>query len=121
MRQLVRQQVLCLWLALLGMLFGALAPTLALAMPTPASDADVMQVCTMAGMKTVVADDSGAKAPAVKHCPYCVLHVHVALPPCASGFVVALPALSSAWPTLFYQAATPLFPWTAASPRAPPR
>lgn len=120
MRKLVRQQVLCLWLAMLGMLFGALAPTVALAITPAANAPDVMQVCTMAGMKTVPADDTGTKAPVVKHCPYCVLHAHVALPPSASGFVCALPILSSAWPPLFHQSATPLFPWTAASPRAPP-
>ncbi|WUR13926.1 DUF2946 domain-containing protein [[Empedobacter] haloabium] len=120
MRKLVRQQVLCLWLALIGMLFGALAPTVALAMTSAHSGADVMQVCTMEGMKTVVAD-AGDEAPAVKHCPYCVLHAHVALPPCVSGFLCALPADGAVRPALFYHSPTPLHPWTAASPRAPPR
>jgi hypothetical protein len=121
MRKLVKQQVLCLWLAMLAVLFGALAPTLSQAMAAPAQAGSEMQICTMAGMKTIVVDTAPADtAHFVKHCADCVLHTSAAFPPAANGFVFALPAPPSAWPPLYYQASAPLFPWTAASPRAPP-
>lgn len=106
---------------MLSILFSALAPTLSHAMTAPRQAASEMQICTMAGMKTVMIDSAPADtAHFAKHCADCVLHTNAAFPPAANGFVFALPALPSAWPALYYQASAPLFPWTAASPRAPP-
>jgi len=124
MHNLVRQHVMYVWIAMLGVLFSALAPALSHAMAAPRADEQV-QVCTMAGMKTVVL----AKAPSGKsvlpdhfanHCAYCATHggMNALLPmaPC----VFALPAASPSYPPLLRQAAKPLFAWTAAKPRGPP-
>jgi hypothetical protein len=81
----------------------------------------------MEGMKTVAVAMPGADQPAsgtaahfLDHCPYCTTHggPPALLPPAA--FVFALLPAAASYPPLFYQAAGPLFPWTAANPRAPP-
>lgn len=128
MRKLVTQRILWSWIALLGVLFGALAPTVshALAAATARSDNEV-QVCTMEGMKTIVLDP----APAGKfdprtfdhfleHCPYCALHGGPAAPPPPTRFVFALLDLPASHPPLFYRSATTLFSWSPARPRGPP-
>jgi hypothetical protein len=122
MRTLATRTAITIWIALLSVLFGVLAPALAQALPAPAAG-EPMQVCTMAGMKTVVVD-AGKPAPAVQHfnehCQYCALHAATALPPPAYGFAFAVPAMPSRWPRLFFVPAAPQCPWTAACPRAPP-
>ena len=122
MRTLATRTAVTIWIALLSVLFGALAPAAAQVLPARGAG-QAMQVCTMAGMKTVVVG-SGKPAPAIKHffehCPYCALHAGSALPPPAYGFAFGLPAVPSCWPRLPLASAAPQFPWTAASPRAPP-
>jgi hypothetical protein len=125
MHKLVKQHVMYVWIAMLGVLFSALAPTISHAMVSAAQADEEVQVCTMEGMKTIVL----AKAPSgkpvspdhiLKHCPYCATHGNMSSLLPTAQFVFALPALSSSHPPLFHQSATPLFAWTAVKPRGPP-
>lgn len=126
MRQFARQQ-LFVWLALLGVLFGTLAPTISHAMASHHPEMIEMQICSAAGTMTMLVDVGERDAPALDpamhmfdHCPYCSQNGHLPglLP--STQIVLPAPTLSTGYPDRFYQSATPLFPWTAASPRAPP-
>lgn len=118
-----RTRALHVWIALLAILFGALAPAFSHAVAPRDRLAGSMEICTMDGIKTVSSDDAGTGAPPdhiLKHCSYCLSHsTPPALPP-TTGFVMASTASAERYPPLFYQAAHALFPWTAANPRAPP-
>lgn len=124
MHKLVRQQLIHAWIALLGVLFSALAPTLSHAMAGGEGQGDQVQICTMDGMKlvSVSAASSDKSVPidhVFTHCPYCATHGGAALP--TTPVVHASFAPAASHPPLFYQSATPLFSWTAAAPRGPPR
>lgn len=128
MYQILTQRRVIAWIAMLSVLFGALAPAISHAMAAPAfaSAVEEVQVCTMAGMKTIVlANTASGKQPAPasdhlsKHCACCPPHGASFLPP-ALAFAFPLVPQSSIRPALFYQSATPLFAWTSASPRGPP-
>ena len=126
MRTFVRQQV-TIWLALLGVLFGTLAPTVSHAMAGNHPPAIEMQICSAAGMTTMLVELGDGSTPAsngtmhlFEHCPYCSQAGSLpALLPAAQP-VLPAPACATGYPERFYQSATPLFPWTASSPRAPP-
>lgn len=111
------------WIALLAILFGALAPAFSPAVTPPGHFAGSMEICTMDGVRTVSLDDGTDAPPSdhfLKHCSYCLSHsTPPALPPPAN-FVIASAAGAERYPPLFYQATHALFPWTAANPRAPP-
>lgn len=116
--------MLHVWIALLAILFGALAPAFSQAVTPPAGLAGTMEICTMDGIRTMSLDDAGSQNPPpdhfLKHCSYCLSHsTPPALPP-TTGFVIASAATAERYPPLFYRAAHALFPWTAANPRAPP-
>ncbi|VXC14874.1 conserved exported hypothetical protein [Massilia sp. 9I] len=116
--------MLWVWVAMLGVLFSALAPALSHAMPSSAPLLDTVQVCTMEGMQTIVVDKeqpfgAGSSHP-FEHCPYCALHGGASLPPPSAGLTLTLLPLGEVRPPLFYQVARPLFTWSTANPRAPP-
>ena len=126
MRKLIKHQAI-VWLALLGVLFSTLAPTVSHAM-APGQPATLeMQICSSAGMVTMTValddadapDGAGAMTP-FEHCPYCSQHANfpVLLPDRFA--IMALPALQADYPHRFYRSATPLFAWSASSPRGPP-
>lgn len=124
MRKLVKQHVIVVWIAMLGVLFSALTPTISHAMVLAQADERV-QVCTVEGTKTIVlakapSGDPGSTDHIFKHCSYCASHASMSAVLPSAQFVFALPQLSSSYPPLFYQSATPLFSWTAAKPRGPP-
>lgn len=124
MFKLARARVLHVWIALLAILFGALAPAFSQAVGPQDRLAGSMEICTMDGVRTVSLDDGGTDAPPpehfLKHCSYCLSHsTPPALPPPAN-FVIASATGAERYPPLFYQATHALFPWTAANPRAPP-
>jgi hypothetical protein len=125
MFKLARQRVLHVWIALLAILFSAMAPALSQAMAAPGSAAPSMEICTMDGLKAMPPDaadttDGPPAAHFLKHCSFCLSHsTPPALPP-PGGFVIAGTSSVEPYPPLFYQAAHALFPWTAANPRAPP-
>jgi hypothetical protein len=117
------------WIACLAILFNAFAPLVSHARATSGAPAVMqMEVCTALGMQTMpvvlsgAGDASSAKLQKdMSHCAYCVFHAsaHGLPPPVRAGFVP--PGGRDAWPPLFYRAARPLFPWSLAQPRAPPR
>ncbi|WP_170976919.1 DUF2946 domain-containing protein [Massilia sp. HP4] len=126
MRKLIKQQAI-VWFALLGVLFGTLAPTVSHAMaPGPPATLE-MQICSSAGMvtMTVALDDASAPAGAgamtpFEHCPYCSQHANFpALLPERLA-MVSLPLSQADYPARFYQSATPQFAWSGSSPRGPP-
>lgn len=126
MHKFVTQRLVVAWIALLGVLFAALSPTISHAMgaATPAAAMEV-EVCTAQGMVVVALDEAPDRpAPApdhmAKHCPYCAVHGGApALLP-AHAFAFPVLARDTSHPPLFYRSATPLFAWSAANPRAPP-
>ena len=122
------------WIACLAILFNAFAPLVSHAMEAagPAPTVMQMEVCTAMGMATmpvVLSDtsldaggaDAGKLQKGMNHCGYCVFHAtaHGLPPPMRAGFIPA--AGRDAWPPLYYHASRPLFPWSLAQPRAPPR
>ena len=126
MRKLAKQQAI-IWFALIGVLFGTLAPAISHAMARSHSVVIEMPICSSAGMTTMIVDMGGRGAPAgddaahmFEHCPYCSQGNHVpGLLPAAQPALPA-PSLADGYPPRFYQSTTALFPWTAASARAPP-
>ena len=125
MRRFVKRQVWYIWIALIGVVFSALAPTVSHAMAGSLPSGGLAQVCTANGIKTIDTGVPGTSAPhpgghLFEHCPYCATdNSTLALLP-AAEFVFPVSSLWAAYPPLFYQSASLLFPWTAASPRAPP-
>lgn len=115
------------WLALLAMVLGALAPTVAQAMVASSERSDWVEVCSVSGMVWVQLDaDSASDEPAAPdsavsmHCPWCTLHGGAAGLPSAEVQVQPLklpasPLLSqvTVWPTPGI--------WAVAQARAPPQ
>lgn len=116
------------WLAMLAMLLGALAPTVAQAVVVSQGGQGWVQVCSASGMVWVQADavegnaigeDAGKPmADASRHCPWCSLHGAAGLPPAplpqaALAALAQAPATETPW-------ATPTTFWPAAPSRAPP-
>lgn len=122
----VKRRTLHVWLACLAILFAALAPSISHALAA-AAGADRVEICTVDGTKTVVLQTATKKMPAkdgashhMEHCAYCVSNaVDTALPP-APATVFAPHGGHGAFPALFYASPSPLFCWTAGTPRAPP-
>ena len=118
------------WLALLAMVVGALAPTVAQAMVTAGDRAEWLEVCSVSGMVWVKADtgevsqqqpdgsgSSGAPSP---HCPWCTLHGGAAGLPPAAAMHGELPARLTDLPPAFYRAPLATTVWAPAQSRAPP-
>jgi Protein of unknown function (DUF2946) len=116
------------WLAILALLAGALAPTVAQARMAGGDRADWLEICTTTGMVWVKADAgdvaSQADGPpadnsASAHCPWCTLSAGGnGLPPAEIAF--AAPVVLAELPPAFYR--TPLTDtvWATAQSRAPP-
>jgi Protein of unknown function (DUF2946) len=118
------------WLAMLALVLGALAPTVAQAMAAGSDDADWQRVCSVSGMVWVKADtgelsdrqpDGGAPlSDASQHCAWCTLHGGVAGLPAADP-VPGLPARLTDLPPAFYLAPMAASVWMPAHSRGPPR
>lgn len=116
MFNVLRHQTLHLWIAMLAVLFAALAPTVSHALAST-TEARLAEMCSVV--------DAGKKAPTntmhgMEHCPYCAVHgTAPALPTSmSSGFAVI--GGHDFYPPLFYTAPQPLHTWRAARPRGPP-
>jgi hypothetical protein len=110
------------WIAMLAILFGALAPTLSHAFVPAGGRVVDFPICSAAG-HTADVKLPGIPEPAAdpfKHCPYCIDQHHVPglLPQAPAAFVAIGGQIL---PPLFYTAPTPLFHWAAPQSRAPPR
>lgn len=125
------RQRLTLWLALLAMCFGVLAPTVSHALAASGSSTWV-EVCTAQGMRWVAladqaspadsgpADASGGPAAHLEHCPACHAAGVGLAPPPAPLLWTPLPALREGLPRRFEQAPRTAHAWQPVQARAPP-
>ena len=114
--------MLASWIALLAILFGALAPTLSHAFVPAAAQPVEFPICSAAGHAAPDVKNGGIDlgVDPFKHCPFCADQHHAPglLPTSSAGLlVIGSPVL----PSLFYQAPEPLFHWAATRSRGPPR
>ena len=128
MHKMVRKRVLHIWLALMAVLFAALAPSISHALAASSSSATpsvLLQICTADGLQAVPDEDAEQRpiAPVVhafEHCPYCFNHAgSFALLP-TSDLPLAIPGVHAVFPPLFYSAPRTLFVWSSGNPRGPP-
>lgn len=117
-----RQRALYLWIALLAMLFSALAPTVSHAIAA-SSPADALAMCSVNDGPLSGMDKD--KAPAslkhgMEHCAFCTVHSGGDALPTLPAVVLVLDRGRDVYPSLFYTAPQPLHAWSAAHPRAPP-
>ena len=118
------------WLALLAMVLGALAPTVAQAVVASSDRSDWIEVCSVSGMVWVKADtgeragvEHDGPAPmgdAAQHCAWCTLHGGAAGLPAADP-VPGLPARLTDLPPAFYLAPMAASVWMPAHSRGPPQ
>lgn len=116
------------WLAIVAMLLGGLAPTLAQARMVGSDRADWVEICTTTGMVWVKADTGElaqgidgppAGAEASPHCPWCTLHGGASgLPPAEA--VAVRPLSLAEQPPALYRAPLTNTVWATARSRAPP-
>ena len=116
------------WLAVIALLFAALAPAVSQAVATTrGADAGLTPICTHAGLKWVDSTTGEVRdAPAgvdaanqLERCPFCLTSAP-ALPVSAADLRFALPELPGELPYLFEHAPQTLFVWAHAPSRAPP-
>lgn len=128
MFSLPTRRLLTIWIALLAVLFGALAPSVSYALAAQrGGTAQWAELCGVNGVKRVLVAAETPPAPQrdplqhhIEHCPYCATHGGTfALPPPAA-LSVAVIGGHDRYPSLYYHAPAPLFPWSAAKPRGPP-
>ena len=118
------------WIATFAILLGALAPTISHAVAwVSGEDIRWVEVCTVAGVKLVVADAASASgeegqgddgALVAERCPYCGTHAGSFGLPAAPAVSFSLPVTPDLQPTLCHHAPRPLFAWAASHARAPP-
>lgn len=118
------------WLAMLAMLLGALAPTVAQAVVTAKGGPGWVQVCSASGMAWVQADAldsetsvadaaSEAAVDASRHCPWCNPQGVAGLPPAPAKAIALAPRAGP--PPARFQSAIPTALWPTAQSRAPPQ
>jgi hypothetical protein len=125
MFNMAKRQTLQLWIALLAILFSALAPTVSHALAA-ANPAETVQICTVDGYKLVqLPDADDGKAPldlkhGMEHCAFCTLHGGGDAPLPHAVAALSLNPDRDTYPSLFYSAPRALHVWSVANPRAPP-
>jgi hypothetical protein len=126
MLNFVKRSSLPLWIALMAILFSAVAPSISHALAASAGKSVFAEICSVDGAKVVALDAGGSRQPDgdplhhLEHCPYCATHGGtLALPPPAV-FEFAVVGGPDLHPSLFYHAPAPLFAWSGARPRGPP-
>ncbi|MBA5687306.1 DUF2946 domain-containing protein [Rugamonas apoptosis] len=126
MNHMAKRQTLRIWIAMLAILFSALAPSISHALAAANGAIDKMEVCTSNGYKLVkVPDSDNSKAPAsaknsMEHCAFCTTHGGSYALTGSPSVPLALGAGRDIYPPLFYTAPHSLHAWSAAHPRAPP-
>jgi hypothetical protein len=118
------------FVALLAMVMVVFAPTISKVVASERVGSDLVEVCTVEGMKWVSISEiqqassaSQQHEPASAHdhggdCPYCSLQTTKFLSVASQSFATA--PLVSLLPPLFYKTSKPLFAWAHARSRAPP-
>ncbi len=114
------------WVALLALVLGALAPTVAQAALAGQDRADWLQICSVSGMVWVQVDAGPQVDPlptpmgdASQHCPWCTLHGGAAGLPAAHAMPPLAPRLTGL-PPAFYTAPLTATVWAPPPSRAPP-
>ncbi len=101
----------------------ALAPSVSHALAAGSAPEPGSEICSTLGLDApspAGGDESGAVLH-LEHCPLCTQTAHApGLPPAQAGVPAAAPG-GQALPRAFLHAPHPLFAWTRAQPRAPPR
>ncbi|MYM42115.1 DUF2946 domain-containing protein [Duganella qianjiadongensis] len=110
-----------LWLAALAMLLSVLAPTIS----RISTKSDWVEVCSVVGSKLVrvVANTDGdqpTESRAAMNCPYCALHIDLALPSPPQVALIDHIIRLAFVPRLLLQAPRAQFVWAPAQSRAPP-
>lgn len=125
MTNLAKRQTLLLWIALLAVLFGTLAPTVSHAL-VAVSPAETVQICSVQGYKLIklpgtdTDQQPSSMQQSMQHCAFCTLHGgDTALIPSLALTLTAI-AGRAVHPLLFYSAPHTLYAWSIAHPRAPP-
>lgn len=116
-------------LALVAMLVGVLAPTVAQAVVVGSDRSGWVEVCSVSGMVWVKADTGepsdrsleggGPSSDAMQHCPWCTLHGGVAGLPPSDSMLLPSQRLTDL-PSAFYFAPLAATVWAPAQSRAPP-
>ncbi len=126
MTKVAKRQALHIWIAMLVILFGALAPTVSHALAAAGLSADTVEICTVNGYKVVkLTDTDSRKAPSspqhgMEHCAFCTIHggSHALT---STRLVTFAPGPGrDIYPPLFYSAPRSLHAWSSAKPRGPP-
>jgi len=120
MRLSDKRNVLHLWIAILALLFSAIAPSISHAM-SAAKNVPGLELCTVDGVKAPQGKSlSDAIVHAFEHCPYCAAQATPPSLPAPSAWHFPRPTAQQIFPALYYHAPAPLFAWSTAHPRAPP-
>ena len=116
--------------ALLAMVMVVFAPTISKVVASERVGSDLVEVCTVEGMKWVSVSEIQQTSsvgqqhePASAHdhggeCPYCSLQTTKYLGVASQSFATA--PVVSLLPPLYYKAPKPLFAWAHSRSRAPP-
>lgn len=118
------------FVALVAMVMVVFAPTVSKVIAAERVSSNLVEVCTVEGMKWVAVSEIQQTSsagqqhePASAHnhggdCPYCSLQTTKFLSVASQSF--ATKSVVSLLPPLFYQAPKPLFAWAHSRSRAPP-
>lgn len=101
----------------------ALAPSVSHALAAGSAPGPGTEICSTLGLDAAspAGGEESGTALHLEHCPLCMHAAHApGLPPAQAGVPVAAPG-GQALPKAFLHASHPLFAWTRAQPRAPPR
>lgn len=119
MQWFVRGRALWAHIALAMMVMAFAAPTVSRVLhAVQAQTSPWGQICSA---DAPAGGESGHGTASLEHCPLCVLQHSASAPPPAALSLPLPSALGQLQPRLFLQAPRPLFAWSAAQPRAPPR
>jgi hypothetical protein len=119
MRLSDKRNVLHLWIAILALLFSAIAPSVSHAV-SAASQIPGLEMCSINGQPMKTKSLSDTIVHTFEHCPYCAAHATPPSLPPPSAWHFPLEAGAQIFPSLFYHSPQPLFAWSTANPRAPP-
>ena len=125
-----KRTLLPAWLAILAVLFAAMAPSISHALAAPAAAVPstlLMQICTVDGVMEMADVGTEQKKSgmdpvvhAFEHCPYCSTHAGSFALLRGDALNFAVSGGHEVFPPLYYRAPAPLFLWSSGNPRAPP-
>jgi hypothetical protein len=124
MQGIVTRQ-LSLWLAIVAVLMGALAPSVSMALGgNGANNAVWAEICTSSDFQPLAPSGEPSVPDSAnhlfEHCPYCSLHTPtLGLPPVDLSLALPAPA-AELLPALFLEGPGQQHNWTVAHPRGPP-